>query len=72
LELIRNISGSQEEVKILGAAPSDNKLSPACIDYDPSMLPDQVLVLHSFQMKTRRTAQTDIALAARRPRGWKD
>lgn len=36
------------------------------------MLPEQVLVLHAFQKKTQRTAQKDIALAARRPREWKD
>ena len=34
-------------------------------------LPDQVLVLHAFQKKTRQTEQRDIDLAAKRLREWK-
>ena len=34
-------------------------------------LPDVVLVLHSFQKKTRTTARKDSELAARRLKDWK-
>src|SRR5215469_15952888 len=34
-------------------------------------LRDQVLVLHAFQKKTRRTPQMDIELAAKRLKAWK-
>ena len=34
-------------------------------------LADRVLVLHAFQKKTRRTAQRDIELAAKRLKDWK-